>query len=55
MTYSDTIYEISLENKYEFKKMADRKITSTKADATLIEKLTDCVKRIKIELETITK
>ena len=53
MTYSDTIYEITLGDKYEFKKMADNKLISTKTDSTLIEKLTDCGKRMKTELATI--
>ena len=53
MTYSDTIYEITFGDKYEFKKIADNKLISTKTDSTLIEKLTDCGKRMKTELESI--
>ena len=55
MTYSDTIYEITFGDKYEFKKMADNKIISTKTDSTLIEKLADCGKRMKTELESINE
>ncbi|GFD73599.1 hypothetical protein KUL113_30190 [Tenacibaculum sp. KUL113] len=55
MTYSDTIYEITFGDKYEFKKMAESKIISTKTDSTLIEKLTDCGKRMKAELESINE
>ena len=52
MTYSDTIYEITFREKYEFKKMASNKLVSTKTDSTLIEKLIDCGKRMKTELES---
>ena len=55
MTYSDTIYKITFGDEYEFKKMADEKIISTKTDSTLIKKLTDCGKRMKMELESINK
>lgn len=55
MTYSDTIYEISFGDKYEFKKMANDKVISTKTDSTLIEKLTDCGIRMKTELESINE
>lgn len=55
MTYSDTIYEITFGDKYEFKKMADNKLISTITDSTLIEKLTDCGKRMKTELEAINE
>jgi hypothetical protein len=55
ITYSDTIYEITFGDKYEFKKMAEEKVISTKTDSTLIEKLTDCGKRMKTELESINE
>jgi hypothetical protein len=55
MTYSDTIYEITFGDKYKFKKIADNRIISTKTDSTLIEKLTDCGKRMKTELESINE
>jgi len=55
MTYSDTIYKITFGEEYEFKKMAGEKIISTKTDSTLIKKLTDCGKRMKMELESINK
>ncbi len=55
MTYSDTIYEITFGDECKFKKMADNKIISTKMDSTLIEKLTDCGKRMKKELESINE
>ncbi|MEP1490372.1 MAG: hypothetical protein ABJK28_18275 [Algibacter sp.] len=55
MTYSDTIYEITFGDEYEFKKIADNKLISTKTDSTLIDKLIDCGKRMKLELESITK
>ncbi|WP_299125373.1 hypothetical protein [uncultured Tenacibaculum sp.] len=52
MTYSDTIYEITFGNKYGFKKMAKEKVISIKTDSILIEKLTDCAKQMKTELES---
>jgi len=52
MTYSDTIYETTFINKYEFKKMADSKVVSTILDSTLMKRLTDCGKRMKTELES---
>ncbi|WP_405569065.1 hypothetical protein [Winogradskyella sp. Asnod2-B02-A] len=55
MTYSDTIYEVTFGDKYEFKKMSDNRLISTKTDSTLIEKLTDCGKRMKTELESINE
>jgi hypothetical protein len=55
MTYSDTIYEITFGDKFEFKKMTDNKLVSTKTDSTLIKKLTDCGKRMKTELESINE
>jgi hypothetical protein len=55
MTYSDTIYEITLGTKYEFKKIAHEKIIFEKIDSTLIDKLIDCGKRMKSELESITE
>jgi len=55
MTYSDTIYEITFENKYEFKKIASEKIVSKKTDSTLIKKLIDCGEQMKTELESITE
>jgi hypothetical protein len=55
MTYSDTIYEITFGDKYEYKKMADNKLISTKTDSTLVEKLTECGKRMKTELESINE
>lgn len=55
MTYSDTIYESTSLNKYEFKKMADNKVVSTIIDSTLMKRLIDCGKRMKTELESINK
>ena len=55
MTYSDTIYKIIFGDKYEFKKMTNEKVISTKIDSTLIKKLTDCGKRMKMELESMNK
>lgn len=55
MTYSDTIYEITFGDKYEFKKIANEKIISEEIDSTLINKLIDCGKRMKSELESITE
>lgn len=52
MTYSDTIYQITLGDKYDFKKMVNQKVISTKIDSTLVKKLIDCGKRMKIELES---
>ncbi|GAB4154407.1 MAG: hypothetical protein Tsb0033_02360 [Winogradskyella sp.] len=53
MTYSDTIYELTFGDRYEFVKMASGKVISTKTDSTLTKKLTDCAKRMKTELESI--
>ncbi|WP_435263278.1 hypothetical protein [Tenacibaculum sp. nBUS_03] len=49
ITYSDTIYETTFVNKNEFKKMSDNKIISTEVDSTLMKRLIDCRKRMKIE------
>lgn len=55
MTYSDTVYEITFGDKYRFKKIVANKVVSTKTNSTLIEKLTDCGKRMKTELESINE
>ena len=55
MTYSDTIYEITFGDKYVFKKIANEKLISKKVDSTLIDKLIDCGKLMKTELESITE
>lgn len=55
MTYSDTIYEITFGNKYGFKKMAKEKVISIKTDSILIEKLTNCARQMKSELESINE
>lgn len=53
MTYSDTIYEITFGDKYEFKKMADDKLVSRETDSTLVDNLINCGKRMKMELESV--
>ncbi|AUC15882.1 hypothetical protein BTO06_12290 [Tenacibaculum sp. SZ-18] len=55
MTYSDTIYETTFMNKYEFNKIADSKVVSTIIDSSLMKRLTDCGKRMKTELESVNE
>ena len=50
MTYSDTIYNITFEENYAFKKMAKNTVISTKNNTSLVKKLTDCAVLMKSEL-----
>lgn len=51
MTYTDTIYQITLGIKYQMQKMACNKIISEKQDSILINRLLNCGFEMKKELE----
>lgn len=53
MTYTDTLYTISLGSEIRFTKMAVDKIISNKIDQKLIDKLVLCGEEMKKELEEV--
>ena len=50
MTYTDTIYQITLGNEYQMQKVAGSKVISEKQDSILINRLVDCGFEMKNEL-----
>lgn len=52
MTYTDTIYQITLGNEYQIQKMVGSKVISENSDSTLINRLVNCGFEMKEELET---
>jgi hypothetical protein len=55
MTYTDTIYSITLTNPTIFHKKAGNKISSSKLDQALLNKLLSCGQQMKLELQEVTK
>lgn len=51
MTYTDTIYQITLGNEYQMQTMADGKVISEKTDSNLINKLVNCGFEMRNEIE----
>ena len=51
MTYTDTIYQITLGDKYQMQKITGSKLISEKQDSLLIKILVDCGFEMKKELE----
>ena len=52
MTYTDTVYQITLGKKYQMQKMAVGELISEKSDPNLINRLIDCGLEMRQELET---
>jgi len=55
VTYADTIYEIKFGPNIEFKKTHSNEIITTKIDSFMINRLVDCSRRMKEELNTVSK
>jgi hypothetical protein len=55
MTYTDTVYTITLSNLTVFHKQSDNKIISTKLDQSLLERLISCGQQMNLELQEVTK
>lgn len=52
MTYSDTLYTITFNEKLKFEKQSMKKLISKDVDSKLIERLTECAVGMREELET---
>lgn len=55
MTYSDTVYLITLTNPTIFHKKSDNKIISTKLDQSLLDRLLSCGQEMELELQGVIK
>ncbi len=55
MTYTDTVYQMTLGKEYHMQKMADEKLISEQLDSVLVKRLIDCGFEMKNELETEKK
>jgi hypothetical protein len=55
MTYTDTVYSITLTNPTVFHKNAGNKIISVKLDQPLLEKLLNCGQQMTLELQEVIK
>ena len=53
MTYSNTTYEIVFEENHTFRKFSGVSLVSTESEPSLIDRLSDCGKQMKKELESI--
>lgn len=53
MTYTDTVYSITLSNPTVFFKKADNKIITNKLDQTLIDGLLNCGEEMKVQLQEV--
>ena len=42
MTYTDTVYQMTLGEQYRLQKLAANKVISEKQDSVLIKRLVDC-------------
>lgn len=55
MTYTDTVYSITLANPTVFHKKAGNEIISSKLDQALLDRLLSCGQQMKLELQEVTK
>lgn len=53
MTYTDTVYSITLSTPTVFHKKAGNKIVSNKLDQTLLDRLLNCGQQMKLELQEV--